>query len=69
MIIINTKGGIIMKYSSDKKQTIILYILDKIESGEKSISKVVSEAFNISTNTVHTYLTLVITLSFISSVK
>ena len=69
MIIINTKGGIIMKYSSDKKQTIILYILDKIESGEKSISKVVSEAFNISTNTVHTYLTELINDNVITKVK
>ena len=45
-----------MKYSNDKKQTIILYILEKIAANTKSLSKVVSETFNISTNTVHAYL-------------
>lgn len=58
-----------MKYSSDKKQTIILYILDKIASREKSVSKVVSEAFNISTNTVHTYLTELINNNVIIKLK
>ena len=45
-----------MKYSDDRKQTIILYILEKISSGEKAISKIVSETFGISTNTVHKYI-------------
>lgn len=45
-----------MKYSTDKKQTIVLYILEKIEAEVQSLSKVVSETFNISINTVHTYL-------------
>lgn len=45
-----------MKVSKDKKQAIILYILDKICSGSKSVSKEVSEAFGMSPNTVHTYL-------------
>lgn len=45
-----------MKYSNDKKQAIILYILEKIESGAQGISKIVAETFNISTNTVHIYL-------------
>ena len=45
-----------MKYSNDKKQTIILYILEKIAANTKSLSKTVSETFNISTNTVHAYL-------------
>ncbi|MBQ8393787.1 MAG: DUF4325 domain-containing protein [Clostridia bacterium] len=58
-----------MKYSSDKKQTIVLYILDKIASGEKSISKVVSEAFGISTNTVHAYLTELINNNTIAKLK
>ena len=58
-----------MKYSSDKKQAIILYILDKISSGEKSVSKIVSEAFGISTNTVHTYLTELINDNIITKVK
>ena len=45
-----------MKYTTEKKQTIVLYILDKIEAGEQSLSKIVSQTFNISTNTVHTYI-------------
>ena len=45
-----------MKVSMDKKQAIILYILDKIYSGSKSVSKEVSKAFGMSPNTVHTYL-------------
>ena len=45
-----------MKYTAEKKKTIFLYILDKIASGTKSLSNTVADAFNISTNTVHTYL-------------
>ena len=45
-----------MKYTTEKKQTIILYILEKIAAETQSLSKVVAETFNISTNTVHTYL-------------
>lgn len=45
-----------MKVSKEKKQAIILYILDKIYSGSKSVSKEVSETFEMSQNTVHTYL-------------
>ena len=45
-----------MKYAADKKQTVVLYILEKIEAGTPSLSKVVAETFGISTNTVHSYL-------------
>ncbi len=45
-----------MKFSAEKKQSIFLYLLEKISLGEKSVSKVVSDAFGISQNTVHTYL-------------
>lgn len=45
-----------MKYSTDKKQTIILYILEKISTEAQSISKVVSETFGVSPNTIHSYL-------------
>ena len=58
-----------MKYSADKKETIILYILDKIASGYKNISSIVSEAFGISTNTVHTYLTKLINDNIITKRK
>lgn len=45
-----------MKYTTDKKQAIILYILEKISARTPSLSNVVAQTFNISTNTVHTYL-------------
>ena len=58
-----------MKYSPEKKQAIILYILEKILSGEKSISKVVSETFGISTNTVHGYINELLKEGIISKAK
>ena len=45
-----------MKYTTEKKKAIVLYILDKIASGTKGLSNVVADAFGISTNTVHTYI-------------
>jgi len=45
-----------MKYTTEKKQTIILYILEKISAGTQSLSRSVAETFNISSNTVHNYL-------------
>ena len=45
-----------MKYTTEKKKTIVLYILDKIASGTKGLSNVVADAFGISTNPVHTYI-------------
>ena len=45
-----------MKYAAERKQTIILYILKKIKEKAKNLSKTVSETFDISPNTVHTYL-------------
>lgn len=45
-----------MKYTTEKKQTIILYILEKIAAETHSLSRVVAETFNVSTNTVHLYL-------------
>ncbi|MBQ8726787.1 MAG: DUF4325 domain-containing protein [Clostridia bacterium] len=45
-----------MKYSAEKKQAIISYILEKIASNTPSLSSVVAETFGISTNTVHTYI-------------
>lgn len=58
-----------MKYTTEKKQTIILYILDKIEADVPSLSKVVSDTFNISTNTVHTYLNELIERGIIEKQK
>ena len=58
-----------MKLSKEKKQTIILYILDKISAGSKSVSKEVSEAFGMSPNTVHTYLNELIDDNIITKQK
>ena len=46
-----------MKFEAEKKQDIILYILEKIEQNHSSISKCVADTYGISTNTVHSYLT------------
>lgn len=45
-----------MKFSQDRKNTIIMYLLEKIESGEDGVSKIVSETFEISRNTVNGYI-------------
>lgn len=45
-----------MKFLSEKKQAIVLYLLEKIEEGVPSLSRTVSQALGISPNTVHTYL-------------
>ena len=58
-----------MKYTTEKKQTIILYILEKIAAEVPSLSKTVAETFNISTNTVHTYLNELIETGVIEKQK
>lgn len=45
-----------MKFDAEKTKMINMYILEKIEQGSKTVSADVSEAFGISTNTVHSYL-------------
>jgi hypothetical protein len=45
-----------MKFNSEKKHTIIMYILEKIEQGDERVSKTVSQAFEINQNTVHNYI-------------
>ncbi len=45
-----------MKFSSEKRNSIILYILEKIEQETPSLSRCVADTFEISTNTVHSYL-------------
>ena len=44
-----------MKFNSDKKKSIIIYLLEKIEQKDDGISKSVSEAFSVNQNTIHTY--------------
>lgn len=45
-----------MKFDSEKKQAIKLYILEKIAAKATGISASAAQAFGISTNTAHTYL-------------
>ena len=45
-----------MKFNAQKSNMINMYILEKIEQGTESLSASVAEAFDISTNTVHSYL-------------
>lgn len=45
-----------MKFDAEKTKLINMYILEKIAQGSKTVSADVSEAFGISTNTVHSYL-------------
>lgn len=45
-----------MKFASDKKNAIVLYLLEKIDKKTPSLSKCVAEAFDIGQTTVHTYL-------------
>ena len=45
-----------MKFSDEKKNSIKMYILEKIEQKTESLSKYVSNELGISQNTVHSYL-------------
>ena len=45
-----------MKFSKDKKEIIISYLLEKIAEGRDDAPKLVSREFEINLNTVHTYL-------------
>ncbi|MBQ9736304.1 MAG: DUF4325 domain-containing protein [Clostridia bacterium] len=45
-----------MKFTKDKKATILLYLLDKIEKKTPALSKCVADTFEIGQTTVHAYL-------------
>ena len=45
-----------MRFSSDKKSAIVLYLLEKIRQNTPALSQSVAEAFGVSRNTVHTYI-------------
>ncbi len=45
-----------MKFNQEKKQSIIAYILEKIDRKEPDVSKTVAETFDLSRNTVNQYL-------------
>lgn len=58
-----------MKFNDDKKQSIILYLLEKINREDDGISKSVSEAFDVNQNTVHTYINELVDDGIITRVK
>lgn len=45
-----------MKFSEEKKQAVIRYILEKIAQNDPQVSKTVSNAMEINQNTVHSYI-------------
>ena len=45
-----------MGFNSAKKQTIILYLLEKIDQKDERISEKVSETFDVNQNTIHRYI-------------
>lgn len=59
----------VMKYNAEKKQAIVSYIMEKIISKTPSLSKAVSETFEISTNTVHGYINELLEAGIIAKPK
>lgn len=58
-----------MKFNSDKKKSIIIYLLEKIAQGDDGISKSVSEAFSVNQNTIHTYINELVDENIIRRIK
>ncbi len=58
-----------MKFDEEKKRSIIFYILEKINQGEPSVTKTVSEAFSVNQNTIHTYINSLVRDNIIERIK
>lgn len=58
-----------MRFDKAKKSAIIQYILEKINEGIPSVARMVSEAFDINTNTVHSYITELLNNGVIQRVR
>lgn len=58
-----------MKFNEEKKKSIVIYLLEKIEQRDPGISKAVSEAFSVNQNTVHTYINNLVKSNIIKRVK
>ena len=58
-----------MKFSEEKKISIILYLLEKISQKSDNISKHVSETFNVNQNTIHTYINKLVKDNVIKRVR
>ena len=58
-----------MKFTEEKKQAVLRYILEKISHHDPRVTKTVSETMNINQNTVHSYITELIEQGVIRRVK
>lgn len=58
-----------MRFNEEKKKSIIVYLLEKIDQQDEGISKAVSDAFSINQNTVHTYINELVEDGVIERVK
>lgn len=58
-----------MKFTEEKKQAVLRYILEKISQHDPRVTKTVSETMNINQNTVHSYITELIEQGVIRRVK
>ena len=58
-----------MKISEDKKNSIILFILNKIDEGEQSVSQKVADSLGINQSTVHSYLNEMTDKNIIRKIK
>ena len=45
-----------MKFSEEKKKTIVMYLLEKIDANTEGLSRYAAATLGISPNTVHSYL-------------
>ena len=58
-----------MKFNEERKQSILLYLLDKIDRQENSISKSVAEVFGVNQNTIHVYINELVDQNIIERIK
>ena len=63
------KGEAVMKFNDEKKQSIIIYMLEKIDKNDDRISKAVAESFDVNQNTIHTYINELVDNNIIRRVK
>lgn len=58
-----------MKFDQEKKMSILLYILEKIDQKTKNLSRHVADALNVNQNTVHRYINELTEENIIKRVK
>ena len=58
-------GGAFMKFTAEKKHSIIMYILEKIDAGVDRLSAHIASTFDISPNTAHSYINELLELDII----